>query len=609
MKYDTNYAVFDFETTPIETGVQKFLIGAIYYDNAFFIAENIDTMLDYILQCPKEYCFAHNISYDYRFLINPLRDRKIIQDILITNSDILRVKLSNKNITFTELRDSFALFRQPLSKLSENNKEYSKKELPFKEICQIILENNPKFDFGNKEAIELVEEGLKYQKSREIYIDYLKYDCLSLFEVIQNYQEFLEKDKLRLTVASNSMREFREYNQYKIDINTDRFYNDIDGLFRKTYFGGRTEVFRNYGKNLFYYDFNSLYPSVMENNYFPVGEIYEASINEDISDYPFYIANIDIDLSYSYITNMPYRHNKKLFFGYGVLKNVWFNSIEINHFLSQNANIKFNKIYVWVDKAKIFNKFINKYYTIREKAKKDKNESATKFSKDIMNSLSGKFAQNTDFNSIAYINDEDLAKVVEEYKSKGKLVTPLIDDTYIITEAKDVDKTTTYISSFITSYARLKLWNKIQDILKLNGKVYYCDTDSIITDLDFRSECSTQLGDLKIETDKDNNEIIEKAVFVLPKLYALKYQDGDELIKVKGFYTKNNTFNDIERLFNTPLHEQYTTISKIRRIAKKELNSLECYDVSKDIKYSNAILKRKYANNDSEPINFEVLDI
>jgi hypothetical protein len=37
-----------------------------------------------------------------------------------------------------------------------------------------------------------------------------------------------------------------------------------DGFVRKSYFGGATDIYKAYGRKLYYYDVNSLYPHVMK---------------------------------------------------------------------------------------------------------------------------------------------------------------------------------------------------------------------------------------------------------------------------------------------------------------------------------------------------------
>jgi len=40
---------------------------------------------------------------------------------------------------------------------------------------------------------------------------------------------------------------------------------------KDSYYGGAVDVYRPHGRNLYYYDVNSLYPFVMQNNLYPTG--------------------------------------------------------------------------------------------------------------------------------------------------------------------------------------------------------------------------------------------------------------------------------------------------------------------------------------------------
>jgi hypothetical protein len=97
------------------------------------------------------------------------------------------------------------------------------------------------------------------------------------------------------------------------------------------------------------------------------------------------------------------------------------------------------------------------------------------------------------------------------------------------------------IAAFVACYGRLKLYDCIEQAQKKGGSVYYCDTDAIATDVEL--PCGKELGDLKDEVP----EGIEEAVFISPKMYAIKLskprviiEDGKEktiteFIKCKGF--------------------------------------------------------------------------
>jgi hypothetical protein len=102
------------------------------------------------------------------------------------------------------------------------------------------------------------------------------------------------------------------------------------------------------------------------------------------------------------------------------------------------------------------------------------------------------------------------------------------------------------IAARVTSLAQLKLYSYIEQIQRLGGKIYYMDTDSIVTDI--RIPTSTELGGLKLEHE------IQSAVFLAPKTYCLKLYNTDETgnnekIVMKGFsrsFHKHLCYHDFE---------------------------------------------------------------
>ena len=56
---------------------------------------------------------------------------------------------------------------------------------------------------------------------------------------------------------------------HKIPLITGQIFNDI----RKSYIGGSTDMYKPFGKNIYAYDVNSLYPYVMKNYPMPIGNI------------------------------------------------------------------------------------------------------------------------------------------------------------------------------------------------------------------------------------------------------------------------------------------------------------------------------------------------
>jgi hypothetical protein len=67
-------------------------------------------------------------------------------------------------------------------------------------------------------------------------------------------------------------------------------------------------------------------------------------------------------------------------------------------------------------------------------------------------------------------------------------------------------------------------------ILNSGGKIYYSDTDSIVTDLKLGDDLisPTEIGKLKLEHE------ISRAIFISGKSYCLETKDGKLVTKYKG---------------------------------------------------------------------------
>jgi hypothetical protein len=88
----------------------------------------------------------------------------------------------------------------------------------------------------------------------------------------------------------------------------------------------------------------------------------------------------------------------------------------------------------------------------------------------------------------------------------------------------------------ITANARTRLY----DLFQKAGleHVYYCDTDSIITDTTLPT--SSRLGEIK------QVDTIKEFIALAPKLYAYETRNKEILIRAKGFKEGNLKFNDFK---------------------------------------------------------------
>jgi hypothetical protein len=93
-------------------------------------------------------------------------------------------------------------------------------------------------------------------------------------------------------------------------INQKEIYNDI----KQAYYGGKTEIYKPYGKNLYYYDINSLYPFVALNDLpgpeCSYIEYYQDNLYNLDNLFGFYYCTIENNTS-NYIGLLPYRDKNR----------------------------------------------------------------------------------------------------------------------------------------------------------------------------------------------------------------------------------------------------------------------------------------------------------
>jgi len=119
------------------------------------------------------------------------------------------------------------------------------------------------------------------------------------------------------------------------------------------------------------------------------------------------------------------------------------------------------------------------------------------------------------------------------------------------------------IAAFITSNARVKLW----ELIKTAGKTaLYCDTDSIyMTGKLPDSMISNELGKLKLEFSGS-------AVFAGRKLFALKSLNNKEKIRAKGVKIGGRngallSYNDMLILMHGfKLRREYQTANTLKQV-------------------------------------------
>lgn len=105
------------------------------------------------------------------------------------------------------------------------------------------------------------------------------------------------------------------------------------------------------------------------------------------------------------------------------------------------------------------------------------------------------------------------------------------------------------VASVIASKARIRLYQAFLDVKKNNGRVLYCDTDSVFAAFnDVENIENLPLGPSNITFQKEN--IIHDCIFYKPKTYGVVLNSGEEVIKIKGANNNNITFMDFKNAKN-----------------------------------------------------------
>lgn len=303
-----------------------------------------------------------------------------------------------------------------------------------------------------------------------------------------------------LTTASQSLNAFR-HKYMKEDIYIHHFKEPVS-LERDSYHGGRTECFfigKHEGDPIYYVDVNSMYPFVMRDGKFPTKFVhmtkgtfsYQSFANKtDLSC----IAEVKVKIDTPYL---PLVKDNRLIFPTGSFTCVLADP-ELKEAL-RRGHVREIKRAAWYTTAPIFEAYVRDLYALRMKYKKEGDDAFEMITKNLLNSLYGKFGQrNTTWKKVGETTTDFLGVIYDSDVDTGRSRKLRIIDHVIEEESAIIEGTNAFpaIASFVTSYARLVLWGYIEKAGIEN--VLYMDTDSLFI---------TQAGYDRLRDDLDDHEL------------------------------------------------------------------------------------------------------
>jgi hypothetical protein len=467
-------AVIDLETDPFKHGRVPQAFAAGFYDGRRFVhfwgAQCVAELMTFLRSVREPLAiFAHNGGrFDFFYLLpyleNPL---KIIAGRIVT------AKLGRH-----ELRDSFAILPVPLATYEKDDIDYA------------------------------WFEPERREKHRVQIVDYLRTDCVSLYDLVTRFESQFGR---RLTTASTAMKELAEL----VPVNKQGAVNDR--RFRPFYFGGRVECFESgiLRDDWIIADVNSMYPFAMRDFEHPCGGEYTVDTRADVDNPRLAFAQLDATSRGAFPLrakdgSLSFPSGREIF---NVTAHEWRAARDLGM-----VDVHKVKCAYFSESFTNFRPFVDRFMQDKIAAEASGDKAGRIFAKLMLNSAYGKFAQRpdafTDF-QIRRPDDPMLPMPWDLYSMHDEL-----EIWSRPSAAADWAYFDVCIGASITGAARSLLLRALAGA----DRPIYCDTDSIICRGmgDARIDKSA-LGAWKIEAHADMAAIAGK------KLYACKL--GPEFVK------------------------------------------------------------------------------
>jgi hypothetical protein len=534
--------------------------------------------------------YAHNFAkFDGIFLLKHLIQFGVVEPLLFNGKLIsIKVRLTiegpycGKTIIF---KDSLLLLPVSLRKLALTYKCTEVKGVfPFKLFDINYSGAFPRFEYFTGLSIS------QYLQASQIFnnqiwdfkdqaIKYCNLDCLILYEILIKFNELVFNEfkidiSKVLTLPALAMRVYKT--NFMPDTKIYQLHGKVEQDIRDSYTGGAVDVYIPHNRltpwldtgdvqyeTLYLYDVNALYPTVMSQTLMPVGKpnAFEGDIRRIESDsYGFFYCEIT---SPTFLEHPILQRSIKTPAGLRTIAGLgtwtgWVYSEEMDNAVKYGYTFKIIKGYTF-NKGELFIKYISTLYNLRLQYSKD--DPMNQIAKLLNNSLYGKFGMKDEITIMEILKNatiEDQAALNSLLDLYDSTISDILDlDTHTLLIRKDKaalgynkkddffhgTEVNVAIAAAITAEARIFM---SQFKNNPNFKLYYSDTDSIVTNKPLpESMIGAEMGMLKLEY------VIKRAIFLAPKVYALILEDGTEIIKVKGLNKAEISklhFSDLEAL-------------------------------------------------------------
>jgi len=378
--------------------------------------------------------------------------------------------------------------------------------------------------------------------SKEEQLTYCFRDCDIVLKGLQSMRSALTSVNadFAFTLASVASRWVRR--SPSIDFN--KFYRPKDGKLiydpqmveadawcMPAYFGGRCEVFKmgEIKGPVYYYDIVSSYPCSMQfelplyfRGFFPPPDNRSPSSIERYLSYSG-ITEATVKIPKCFIGPLCVPLNGRLTFPYGQVRGRWTN-IELMAAYKRGVEIEPHG-QARYEGVPFLRNFVDTFYRLRKAAKEARDPFLIYAYKILLNSLYGKLVETLDRS--AYVTSR--WEIERAKKAGATVVSTKVPGVYCIQSQEEGPFRHVAAGAYVTAYSRLRLLEGLEAAREAGGELYYCDTDSVMTNVRLDHLAGTELGQWQHEHTFSALEI------VLPKVYRAVEQDsGKVLYRCKG---------------------------------------------------------------------------
>jgi len=314
-----------------------------------------------------------NFNFDVIFIFKYLASLHTKYDIKVIrrNNLIISITITSRsdNIYLT-IKDSFLLLPASLKNLSKTFNTNIQKG-----IEPLLIDDISNIEGGDFYIMNDISHYSKdilklnnFLEWKDLIQKYCETDCISLHQILIKFRMLIHENFGLLidkypTTPSLAFAIFRS--KYLKKDMIPIINGEIDKFIRGSFTGGSTEMIIPYGKKVFVYDVNSLYPSSMANNLFPIGKINTFLNLNEVPEGNIWFAEVSVNTKTDlFIPYLQIHHNNRTVSPNGSFKMI-INSCEYYNSL-KDYDFKIIKGYHFKS-GNIFFNYINDMYNLRLK--------------------------------------------------------------------------------------------------------------------------------------------------------------------------------------------------------------------------------------------------